>query len=407
MRAMSSQRRNFLSLGFVCFAISTFFSAPNAAAQQGYPLGPGDTLFITFMFNSDLDREMVVGADGNILVPVIGPTPVRGQTIEEVRSRIPNLMAGAVYRERVNGEYLLVTVEPEEVLIEVEAYRPIYIDGMVQSPGRLDFEIGMSVRQAVAAAQGLTLNDQIVRGDAAVRNHPDVLMADLIGVLAEIALQEAILSGADTIDTSALEALDAPIELIESAIERARSQAATSSEILSEELEFLDTSVLESEARVIAALRHEEAMTAIAATEEDEVERIEDLVARRLVSSELLTQSRRLYLQAVERLSNVQASRLAAEADRRGLVLERNQAARELALELQARLQELSQQAAQLRVRIELSEAQTPTLVLDQALADAPRIVIFRQANGQALEIDATPETLLLPGDVVSVTLAP
>jgi polysaccharide export outer membrane protein len=231
-------------------------------------------------------------------------------------------------------------------------------------------------------------------------------MADLIGILAEIAVHEAVLAGTNELDLSELKNLNAPPELIEKAIALARSQVETSSDILSEENAFLNTSVEEAEARVIAALRHEEAMTAIAESEEAEVERVESLVARRIVSSEQLTTTRRLYLQAIERLGNVQAERLSAEASRRELVLQRNQAARERALQVQARLQELSQQASQLRVRIELNSAFQSSLTLDESPDTAPTITIFRQNAGQFQEIKALPETPLLPGDVVNVRLS-
>jgi polysaccharide export outer membrane protein len=121
------------------------------------------------------------------------------------------------------------------------------------------------------------------------------------------------------------------------------------------------------------------------------------------VSSDTLTATRRLYLQAIERLGNVQADRLEAEAIRRGLVLERNQAMRERALALQARLQELSQQAAQLRVRIDLSTSIATQQTLDDSPETNTSIVIFRQIGGRAQEIEATPETRLLPGDVVTI----
>ncbi|WP_168193205.1 polysaccharide biosynthesis/export family protein [Rhodophyticola sp. CCM32] len=384
--------------------ISSMTSA--AAAQDSYPIGPGDILNVSFLSNPDFNRTLTVGIDGSVFIPLIGEVNVQGQSINALREQIPLLMTGAVFRERINGEYLLVTVEPEEVMIEIDEYRPIYVDGSVISAGRQPFEIGMTARQAIAGADGLSDDGLIDGAGVAVRNHPRVLMAELVGVLAEMAVHEAILSGSDTIDAAGFEGLNAPPSLIENAISLARSQVATSTEILSEELAFLETSVTEAEARVIASLRHEEVMTAIAETEETEVERVENLVARRVVSSELLTQTRRLYLQAVERLGNVQADRLAAEADRRELVLERNQALRERALQTQARLQELSQQASQLRVRIGLSSTGPMTLDLDQTSSRAPRIVIFRQTGGQAQEIEAAPETLLLPGDVLNVSFA-
>jgi polysaccharide export outer membrane protein len=374
-----------------------------ALAQESYPIGPGDKLSVSFLGNPAFDRVMEVGIDGSINLPLLGELNVGGQTINELRRQIPNLMSGAVYRERVNGEYLLVSVEPEEVLIDVAEYRPVYFDGSVVQSGQQSFEIGMTVRHGLAAAEGLLIADERTITNPELRNHPRVLMADLIGTLAEMAVHEAILEGTDELDLSTLRELNAPANLTDEAIALARSQVATSGEILFEEGSFLDTAVREAEARVIAALRHEEAMTAIVATEEAEVARVENLVARRIVSSDTLTATRRLYLQAIERLGNVQADRLEAEAIRRGLVLERNQAMRERALALQARLQELSQQAAQLRVRIDLSTSIATQQTLDDSPETNTSIVIFRQIGGRAQEIEATPETRLLPGDVVTI----
>lgn len=376
-----------------------------ASAQVSYPIGPGDQLSVSFLANPAFDRVMEVGIDGSINLPLLGELNVGGQTINDLRRQIPNLMTGAVYRERVNGEYLLVSVEPEEVLIDVVEYRPVYFDGAVMQRGQQPFEIGMTVRQGLAAAEGLLVADVRTIAGSELRNHPRVLMADLIGILAEMAVHEAILAGTDELDLSVLRELNAPSDLTDQAIALARSQVATSGEILFEEVSFLDTAVREAEARVIAALRHEEAMTAIAATEEADVARVESLVARRIVSSEALTTTRRLYLQAIERLGNVQAERLEAEASRRELVLERNQAMRERALALQARLQELSQEAAQLRVRIDLSTSMPTPLTLDDSTESDTSIVIFRQFGGQSQEFEVSPGTPLLPGDVVTVSV--
>lgn len=389
------------SLVFCAGAISLLASA--VSAQESYPIGPGDVLRVSFLSNPDFDRSLTVDIDGTVFIPLIGEVNVQGQPINALREQIPILMTGAVFRERLGGEYLLVSLEPEDVVIDVEAYRPVYVDGSVNSPGRQPFVVGMTARQAIAAAEGL-MDDGAAGNDiGASRNHPRVLMAELVGVLAELAVHQAILDGTDTIDTSELEGLSAPSDLIDRAIELAQSQVATSTEILNEELEFLDTSISEAEARIMASLRREETMTAVVSAEEAEVERVEERVARRIVSSEVLTQARRAYLQAVDRLGGVQASRLRAEADRRELVLERAQTVRERSLELQARLQELSQQASQLRVRIELSSTGPATIELDQTASRAPRITIFRRTGGQAQEIEASPGALLLPGDVVNV----
>ena len=380
------------------------FAGTMASAQDSYPIGPGDRLGISFLANPDFDQQVTVGIDGAIHLPLLGELNVGGQTINELREQIPALMTGSVYRERVNGEYLLVSVEPEEVLIDVVEYRPVYFDGAVRRAGQQPFEIGMTVRQGIAAAEGLLMSEDRSVSGSDLRNHPRVLLADLIGILAEMAVHEANLAGTSELDLSDIAALNAPEELIAEAVALAQSQVQTSGDILTEEIGFLETAVQEAEARVIAALRREEVMTEIAETEEAEVARVENLVARSVVSSEALTTARRLYLQAIDRLGGVQAERLQAEASLRELVLERNQAARERALQTQDRLQALAQQAAQLRVRIQLSSGLPSTVALDATPASAPRVVIFRQTGGQSQEVEAALDSRLLPGDVVNVS---
>lgn len=380
---------------------------PAARAQENYPIGPGDVLSVTFLSNSQFNRQVVVGNDGTIFLPFAGELTVAGRTVNQLRKDIPVLMTGSVFRERVNGEELLVSISPEEVNVTLAEYRPIFVDGAVNAPGQQAFVVGMNVRQAIAAAKGIKNQFFSADGpDIRVREHPQVLMAELVGVMAELAVQRALLDGADDIDTTEIEALSAPQVLITSAIELARSQVATTNALRDEELAFLERSVKEAETRVMAALRHEEVMSGIVLSERQEVDEMENLVARGVRPSTLLIQARRLYLQAAERYSGVQADRLSAEDSWRELVLKQNQALREGSLRYQQRIQELAQQASQLRVQIDLSTAGLAELDREGEVLGAPRITVFRKLGDQALQIEVQPSTSLMPGDVVNVRFA-
>ncbi|MEO0498266.1 MAG: polysaccharide biosynthesis/export family protein, partial [Pseudomonadota bacterium] len=313
---------------FVIFAAALLFASnavTPAQAQNSYSIGPGDVVSVQFLSNPRLDRRMTVAADGSIFVPLIGQIPVESLTSEELQEQMPVLLTGAVYRERIQGEYLLVAVEPEDVIFEVTKYRPIYVDGSVQAPGQQDFAIGMNARQAIAAASGLVTFEQTYGlSNAELRLHPDVLMSQLVGVLAEIAVQRAILEGTPDINESELNALNAPRDQIDGAINLATEQAQLSGRILTEEASFFERSVKESEARVIAALRREEAMVEILMSEEEEVARVEELFERRLTTSEQLANVRRNYLVVTQRAGDIQAERLQAESQLRELVLRQN-----------------------------------------------------------------------------------
>lgn len=376
-----------------------------AHAEDGYIIGPGDILKINFLSNPRLDRNLRVAANGQVFVPIIGKFNVSNQTISELQEQLPVLLAGAVYRERVDGEFFLVTLQPQDVILEVAEYRPIYVDGNVQTPGRQSFSVGMTVRQAIAAAGGIpTAQPSADLTPAALRNHPNVLMAQLVGVEAEIAVQRAILDEAGEIDTSELEALKAAPNLVADAIKLAREQVGRSSEILSAELSFFAVSVREGEARVMAALRHEESMARILQTEAAEVDRLEALFEQRIVTNDPLTAARRNYLVVLQRSGDAQIDRLEAEASLRALVLRRNETLRERANQAQDRLQELSRQAAQFRAQIELSTGLPASLDTASTQLGTPQFSIFRLRGGRAREIDARPETHLLPGDVLNVS---
>jgi len=379
-----------------------FASAANA--QESYLIGPGDVLSISFLSNPQFNRKLTVGVDGTVFIPLIGELSVSGQTIKQLRGGIPVLLTGAVFRERINGEELLVTVAPDEVMIDVSAYRPIYVDGAVIAPGRQSFAVGMTVRQAIAGADGI--QSQLIatsRSGIRLQDNPQVLVAKLIGVLAEMSVHKAFLEKKDDIDRTEIDALNAPPELVEPAVALARSQVTTSSKLFDEQFAFLERSVTEAKVRVLAALRHEEVMAKIVQNEEAEVTRVQSRVTRGLARSDLLFQTRRLYLQAVERLSNVQASRFSTEDTWRGLVLKRDQAQQERSMKDQARLQILAQQAAQLRVQIKLSSVDMSGPEGSSSYAGAPSISIFRRVGGEAQQTPASPDTPLMPGDVVNV----
>ena len=218
-------------------------------------------------------------------------------------------------------------------------------------------------------------------------------------------MQRAILDGSTEIDQSELDTLNAPRDQVDDAISLAMEQAALSGRILTEEASFFKRSVKESEARVIAALRREEAMVEILMGEEAEVARLEDLFERRLTTSDQLTAVRRNYLVVTQRAGDIQAERLQAESQLRELVLRQNQSARERSLQIQERLGELSRQASQYRTQIALGSGAPSAVDASTVRAGATLLTIFRRNGGRTEELVAYPETLLQPGDVLNVAV--
>jgi polysaccharide export outer membrane protein len=114
-----------------------------AAAEPPYRLAAGDTVRVTVFGHEDLSGNFEVDATGRIALPLIDNVMAAGRSIDELELEIA---------DKLMPEYL---VNPQ-VSVDLASYRPFYIVGEVQSPGRYPYVNGMTVIGAVAVAGGYT-----------------------------------------------------------------------------------------------------------------------------------------------------------------------------------------------------------------------------------------------------------
>jgi polysaccharide export outer membrane protein len=107
-----------------------------------YKLGAGDLITIVVFGEEDLSKEKIRLTDaGTVYYPVLGEIRVLGLTVGDLERKIT---------EGLRGRYL---VNPR-VSIQIEEYRPFYINGMVSKPGGYPFQPGLTVRKAASLAGG-------------------------------------------------------------------------------------------------------------------------------------------------------------------------------------------------------------------------------------------------------------
>jgi polysaccharide biosynthesis/export protein VpsN len=116
--------------------VTTFVAA-------AYKLGIGDEISVSVFGEPELSRSFVVNDSGAIMYPLIGEIKVMAQKTAEVE----NLIVA-----RLKAGYL---INPK-VSVSVSKYRPFYVSGQVKIAGAYPFEPGLTVRQAVSKAGGLT-----------------------------------------------------------------------------------------------------------------------------------------------------------------------------------------------------------------------------------------------------------
>lgn len=133
------------------------------AAPAATTVERGDVLNVEVLEATDFSRKAAVDADGRINLPVVGGIDVAGLDLDAVRGRIETTL---IERGLLNAP---------KVLVELAAYRPVYVGGDVAVPSALDFRPGLTVRQVIVSAGGLRKQ----RGDA------EVTLSDLLDMLAD------------------------------------------------------------------------------------------------------------------------------------------------------------------------------------------------------------------------------
>ena len=141
--------RNFLAM--LLLLLHTACSAPATGLQPlpstihgGYQLGAGDELRISVQGFDTITNTYIVGDDGVISLPLVGPVQVGSLTTTTLEQRIG---ADLVAKE--------LAVNPS-VSVQLLKYRPFFILGEVQKPGQYPYVPGMSVLTAISIAGGHT-----------------------------------------------------------------------------------------------------------------------------------------------------------------------------------------------------------------------------------------------------------
>lgn len=219
-----------------------------AEAADPYLLGVSDKLNIkvvqwkaadsTFEEWTALGGEYVVGADGNVNFPMVGPTEGAGKTSADLAAAL----GGALQQT------LGLNTAPT-VTVEVAAYGPIYVSGDVGNPGEYPFAPNLTVVKALALAGG-------ERRSAETTSRPekeilttsgalDVLKDEYRRLLIRRARLDAELAGQDAItvppELEGVEGLEALVAAETAILSAQRRQAEAQSTSLADQVALLNS----------------------------------------------------------------------------------------------------------------------------------------------------------------------
>ena len=108
-----------------------------------YALDTGDMVRVTVYGEAELTKSYKVDDGGAISLPLVGPVPVRGLTTQQAAANVTAALADGYIRE-------------PSVAMEIEQYRPFFIQGAIKTAGQFAYVYGMTVRAAISTAGGFS-----------------------------------------------------------------------------------------------------------------------------------------------------------------------------------------------------------------------------------------------------------
>ena len=117
-------------------------ASPVSALADDYVIGCGDTLEVSVLNVPALRHRGVVGPEGKVMIPGIGAIDADGLTVVQLGD---NLEKAIVAKNLIRDP---------TVAIDVVEYRPVYVSGEVARPGAYTYRPNMTVQQAVVEAGG-------------------------------------------------------------------------------------------------------------------------------------------------------------------------------------------------------------------------------------------------------------
>lgn len=381
------------------------------AKAADYRLGAGDTLEITVVGMMDFRYKLPVDLQGEIAVPYVGAVPVSGKTLSEVRQDLQDRLPTKLVRQRtLEGRDVPVVLLPEEVVVTVSEYRPVYVNGDVAHPGEQPFRPGMTVRKALALAGGYDIMrfraSNPFLDSADLRGEYDSLLTSAAKDQLQIWRLQIMLGQRVAFDLDSLprsqavadlaKTEDAQLKVLEADFTKEKSFLAEASKKATAQLATL-TSQRSGENEGIKA-------------DTEDYDRLKEFMQRGTVPMLRLSDARRNVLLSSTRWLQAAAQATQLERDRdeidRKLVRLSDQRRSDLLKELQEATTRLNATRARMDA---VAEKMLYTGVVKSQIVrgkgGSPSLSVFRNSDGRLERIEVQEDADLLPGDTIEVAL--
>lgn len=392
-----------MALRMYLMVMAVFLIASPAARGQepgGYRLGVQDRMRIYVHEWPILTGEFTIGANGTLVLPMIGSVPAQGLEASQLATEIAE-------RLRIKADLS----KAPDTTVDISQYRPFYILGGVERPGEYIYRPGMLVVSAVAVAGGLYRpprtsdwgfeRDAITgRGDlrlAAIKR--DEFKVRDLRLKAEAAGLATFPSVPSDLSPAALKFVEEERLLFNVRLERHRNQH----EAFGQTIALVEGEIQSLEGQIDAAGKQHASVL-------KELEDTRALVTRNLVPAPRILPIERTLAQIEREQKEIQTAIMRARQQIHTAKSQRGALDDERRSTAVAELQALEVQRKELEERVEtaarLIAGSSAMLANPQELADTEGVasfIIIRHKDGIASEVSATETTSLEAGDILKV----
>ncbi|MBF0306157.1 MAG: polysaccharide biosynthesis/export family protein [Alphaproteobacteria bacterium] len=369
-------------------------AAVPAGAAEPYRLAVGDSLSVMVFGRADLTGNFRIGQDQAIRLPLVGEVMAGGRTRGEVEADLSAKLSGLLDYQA-------------QVVVDVAAFRPVFVIGDVAIPGEFVFAPGLSALEAFAKAGGTpTLRqlpyDQAI-GMASAERDLRVAKAELRNNMVRRAALEAALEGGDIVLPAELSAI-AQSDGVRDAMAREVALLASERKQMANQVRSLNAQRDQFKEEIAALEKQIRALGTQADLVRVEVDKISGLAERGLATSGRLLDLRRVLADAEG--DRFQASAFLSRAKQQMVELERRAQTldddRRRRLLDERRLVDLEIERSRARAEGALAQLGALSSVNPADLAFARAEVGFTiTRHGEVLV--AKGDTPLMPGDVLEV----
>jgi len=396
------------------WAIATL-SVQAAWAQPAteYQLATGDVIEITAVGAPDIRSKASVDLDGRALFPLIGPVKAAGLTISAIQSNVRELLPTKVFRRRSDdGREYPIVLTPDEILVSIAEYRPVYVNGDVAKPGPQPYRPGLTVRQAIASAGGFDVmrfraKDPFLES-ADIKGEYDSLWLEFAREQARARSLRQELGDKDESAAATLKDIPIPRSVLAeiNRVETERLAASTSN--YQKEKAHLTTALQKEEARINVLVAERDKEKEDADGDAAEFQATKANLQRGVVPTTRVAEARRLALYSATRA--LQTSALIAQLDSQRHELESrlDRLDDQRRVRLLEELQNSSVKIASISARLQAAGEKLlyAGMVRSQLVRggdEHPIVTVFRGNRPQPAEGGADNDTILMPGDVLDV----